>query len=78
MVFDRLKKLVGSNSSLDEDYVEVDLGSEEKRANTLPIILASALEGASPITIIGIKIRPNVVRTPKTALPRFLLVSIEK
>ena len=32
MVFDKLKKLVGSNSSLDEDYVEVDLGSEEKRA----------------------------------------------
>ncbi len=32
MVFDRLKKLVGNNPSLDEDYVEVDLGAEEKRA----------------------------------------------
>src|SRR3989344_2390973 len=32
MVFDRLKKLVGNNPSLDEDYVEVDLGAEERRA----------------------------------------------
>jgi len=31
MVFDKLKKLVGNSSSSDEDYVEIDLGSEEKR-----------------------------------------------
>ncbi|MEM3113449.1 MAG: cell division protein SepF [Candidatus Pacearchaeota archaeon] len=32
MVFDKLKKLVGNNPSLDEDYVEIDLGAEEKRS----------------------------------------------
>jgi len=31
MVFDKLKKLVGGNSSEGSDYFEVDVGQEEKR-----------------------------------------------
>ncbi|MEM3074484.1 MAG: cell division protein SepF [Candidatus Pacearchaeota archaeon] len=32
MVLNKLKKLVGGDSSSDEDYVEIDIGNEEKRS----------------------------------------------